>query len=251
MSKRFWVLPAFLIALVFMCSSCYWFWGAGIDSRGGIRLVYDADLSNTPAEERDSALKKDLGVLRRRLVSLGYSRAQVTAGEGNQIRVEIPGQQKITPAFDLLGRTGLIEFGERTTDMNLAKWFVEFQMWKPALGTLNGKPAALSSAYFKNNVHLTNYRSDYPVLAFEWTSDGSSLSKEITGRLYQDNQAQLGIFCGLQMICSPTVKGIIVDKGIIEGLSQSEAVQLRDLINAGYLPVPLKLVENTLVNPPG
>jgi hypothetical protein len=35
------------------------------------------------------------------------------------------------------------------------------------------------------------------------------------------------------LISSPSVIGIITDKGQIEGLSQSEATQLRQLLNGG------------------
>lgn len=127
----------------------------------------------------------------------------------------------------------VIEFAELTTDNQTAKWTVSTQMWKPAMGNLNGQPTALTSAFFKTNTSITTDRTGQLLLIFEWTPDGSVLSKEITTRLYNNNHAMLGIFWGDKLICSPSVSGIIMDKGQIDGLSQSEATQLRQLINGG------------------
>jgi preprotein translocase subunit SecD len=221
----------------------------GLDLNGGVRLVYSADLTNVAADEQKAYLEADAAVINTRVNSLGATEPVIKVLSGNRILVELPGIKDINSAIELIGRTSILEFGELTTDTDpLAKWTVGTQKWKPALGTLNGVQVPLTSGYFKNNTHLTTDNAGKLLLAFEWTNDGSVLSKEITTRLYNNSNAQLGIFSGNEQISAPSVNGIITDEGVIEGLSQAEATKIRDLLNAGRLQVPLTLLTNENVD---
>jgi preprotein translocase subunit SecD len=84
------------------------------------------------------------------------------------------------------------------------------------------------------------------LLIFNWDATGSQLSQQITTRLYNNSNAPLGIFEGDQALIgengvpiAPSVKGIISDRGQIEGLSPTESRKLSSQLNAGRLPVPL------------
>ena len=219
----------------------------GLDLNGGVRLLYQADLTNVSPGDQKSALEADAAVIAKRVNSLGANNPVINILSGNQILVELPGISDINSAVELIGRTAILEFAEQCTDTDpAAKWTVGTQKWKPALGTLNGQQVPLTSSYFLNNTYITaNSNTGAIVLAFEWNSDGSILSKEITTRLL--NQP-LGIFSGNELISYPTVNAVITDKGIIEGLSQAEATNLRDLLNAGRLQVPLTLLSNDQVD---
>ena len=220
----------------------------GLDLNGGVRLVYQADLSQVPANEQKAALDADVTVINSRVNSLGATEPIIKVLGGNRILVELPGIKDVNSAIDLIGRTNVLEFGELTTDNTTAKWTIGTQYWKPATGTLNGQVVPLTSGYFKNNTSITTDSTGKLILVFEWTPDGSILSKEITTRLYNDSNAPLGIFSGDKLISAPSVNGIITDKGQIEGMSQAEATTLRDMLNAGRLQVPLSLITNENVD---
>ena len=220
----------------------------GLDLNGGVRLVYQADLSNVAAADQKSYLNSDVAVINARVNGLGATEPIIKVLGGNRMLVELPGLKDVNKAVDLIGRVALLEFGELTTDNTTAKWTEGTQYWKPAIGTLNGQQVPLTSAYFKNNTSITTDSTGKLLLVFEWTPDGSILSKEITTRLYNNNHAQLGIFSGTDLISAPSVNGIISDKGQIEGMSQTEATQLRDMLNAGRLQVPLTLITNENVD---
>jgi preprotein translocase subunit SecD len=220
----------------------------GLDLNGGVRLVYQADMTNIAAADQKAYLNADVSVINARVNSLGATEPVIKVLGGNRMLVELPGIKDVNKAVDLIGRVALLEFGEKTTDNSTAKWRIGTDMWKPAMGNLNGQTVALTSAYFKTNTAITADQSGQLLLVFEWTPDGSVLSKEITTRLYNNNRAQLGIFSGEEMISAPSVNGIITEKGQIEGMSQKEATQLRDMLNAGRLQVPLNLVTNENVD---
>jgi preprotein translocase subunit SecD len=220
----------------------------GLDLNGGVRLVYQADLSQVPANEQKAALDADSTVINSRVNSLGATEPIIKVLGGNRIMVELPGIKDVNNAIDLIGRTNVLEFGELTTDNTTAKWTIGTQYWKPATGTLNGQVVPLTSGYFKNNTSITTDSTGKLILVFEWTPDGSILSKEITTRLYNNSNAPLGIFSGEKLISAPSVNGIISDKGQIEGMSQAEATTLRDMLNAGRLQVPLSLISNENVD---
>jgi preprotein translocase subunit SecD len=207
----------------------------GLDLNGGVRLVYQADLAQVPANEQKAALDADVTVINSRVNSLGATEPIIKVLGGNRILVELPGIKDVNSAIDLIGRTNVLEFGELTTDNTTAKWTIGTQYWKQATGTLNGQVVPLTS-------------TGKLLLVFEWNPDGSILSKEITTRLYNSSNAPLGIFSGDKLISAPSVNGIISDKGQIENMSQAEATTLRDMLNAGRLQVPLSLISNENVD---
>jgi preprotein translocase subunit SecD len=220
----------------------------GLDLNGGVRLVYQADLAQVPANEQKAALDADVTVINSRVNSLGATEPIIKVLGGNRILVELPGIKDVNSAIDLIGRTNVLEFGELTTDNTTAKWTIGTQYWKQATGTLNGQVVPLTSGYFKNNTSITTDSTGKLLLVFEWNPDGSILSKEITTRLYNSSNAPLGIFSGEKLISAPSVNGIISDKGQIENMSQAEATTLRDMLNAGRLQVPLSLISNENVD---
>ncbi|HLE02137.1 MAG TPA: protein translocase subunit SecD, partial [Dehalococcoidia bacterium] len=66
------------------------------------------------------------------------------------------------------------------------------------------------------------------------------LFKEITTELLNK---PLGIFLDNELVSDPVVRAVIEDKGIIEGILLDEARLLAIQLNAGALPIPLKVVQ--------
>ncbi len=225
----------------------------GLDLNGGVRLVYQADLSKIPSDQQAAAMAGDIEVINKRVNSLGATEPIIKELSGNRILVELPGIKDVEKARDTIGKTDLIEFGEQVTDANdpAIKWKENPEKnitgnWKPATGTYNGQTVALTSAFFLNNTYVTaNSTTGATELAFEWNNEGSELSKQITTRLLQK---PLGIFAGDEMLSDPIVQDTITTKGVINNIGQDEAKTLSNLLNAGRLEVPLSILTDENVD---
>jgi protein-export membrane protein SecD len=132
------------------------------------------------------------------------------------------------------------------------------QRWIPATAVINGETKTLNSSYFKDNTYVTRSNTNGAILLiFEWTTEGAQISKEVTTRLLNK---PLGIFEGSGedaqpllgdngQAIAPVVNAVITDSGEITGLSLAEATDLSKQLNAGRLPVPLKLIGEVNVDP--
>ncbi len=225
----------------------------GLDLQGGIHIVYQADLSRiTPGEEAD-VIEGVMAVLSNRINPLGVTEPVIQKQGEDRILVELPGIDITDKEKERLSRVALLEFGELVEEGEEAKWENELGRWKPATAMVNGQEKELTSAYFKENTYVSQDSLGRIILAFEWDEEGSKLSEEITGRLI--NQP-LGIFEGDNALLgdddipiAPIIRSVITDRGRVEGLSYNEANALSKQLNAGRLPVSLKVIYDQTVSP--
>jgi preprotein translocase subunit SecD len=219
----------------------------GLDLQGGIHLVYQADFSNIEPGQEDDAINGAMAVIERRINILGVTEPVIQRQGADRIVVELPGIAEAERAKSLIGQTALIEFREQKTNPDGQ---VE---WVPATGLLNGEEKELTSAYFLDNTYVATDDFGRVLLFFEWNSDGSKLSQEITSRLIGE---PLGIYLSGEPLLgdngepiAPIVQSVITDRGQIEGLSLTEAQQLSQLLNAGRIPLPLTPIYDQTVSP--
>ena len=125
--------------------------------------------------------------------------------------------------------------------------------WKPATAIINGEEKELTSRYFRENTYLSRDNMGRLLLIFEWDKEGSQISEQVTGRLMNE---PMGIFEGDESLLgddgkpvAPFIRSVIKDRGQIEGLSYEEAESLSVQLNAGRLPVPLKVLYDQTVSP--
>jgi preprotein translocase subunit SecD len=227
----------------------------GLDLKGGVHMVYQADLSKVPAKEQDAAMNADILAITQRVDVFGVTNPIIQRQGTDRLLVELPGISDVEKAKAVIGQTAILEFGELVTDPNdpAIKWKDDLGNWKPAMGVLNGQQVELTSGFFKQNTYITTDSVGRILLMFQWDSDGSQLSGQITQRLLQK---PLGIFSGSSPLkgddgrpIAPIVQAQITDRGEIEGLSRTEATQLSQLLNAGRIPVPLTPVYEQTVSP--
>ncbi len=225
----------------------------GLDLQGGTHLVYRADFSSLEPGAEAEALDGAIAVIEKRVNVLGVTEPVIQQLGEDRIVVELAGISDIEKAKNIIGQTALLEFGELTEEGEEAKWVDELGEWKPTTAEINGEELELSSRYFKENTYVSQDNFGQVVLAFEWNEIGSQMFEDITTRLL--NQ-QLGIFLGDEPLrgddgipIAPVIQSVISDKGIIEGLSLSEATELSKLLNAGRIPVPLTPIYEQTVSP--
>lgn len=93
----------------------------GLDLQGGTRLIYEADVSNIPDKERNSAMDGARDVIERRVNAFGISEPVVqTSKSGGQwlVAVELAGIKDINQAIKMIGETPLLEFKEENQQTN-------------------------------------------------------------------------------------------------------------------------------------
>ncbi len=225
----------------------------GLDLQGGVRLVYQADLSSVTPGDEDEVIEGVIAVIANRINPLGVTEPNIERRGTDQIVVELPQLSVTDKQKERIGRTALLEFGELATEEEAARWVNDLGSWKPATAIIDGQERELTSSYFKENTYVQLDNMSRILLVFEWNEEGSKLSEEITSRLIGK---RLGIFEGDESLLgddgrpiAPTVQSVISDRGQITGLSRSEATDLSKQLNAGRLPVPLETMYELTVDP--
>ncbi len=219
----------------------------GLDLKGGLHLVYKADLSSAKPGNESQLIDGVIAVIENRINPLGVTEPVIQRQGKDQVVVELPGLSVTDVQKERLGRTALLEFRELVTDKD------GNETWIPAKGTIDGQERVLTSSYFKENTYVDHDNLGGILLFFEWDEEGGKLSEQITGRLIGK---PLGIFEGDEPLLgddrypiAPIVQSKITSRGQITGLSLKEATELSKQLNAGRLPVPLNIIYEQNVSP--
>ncbi len=216
----------------------------GLDLQGGLRMIYEADLSDVDPGTEGEIMDGVVAVIANRIDPLGVAEPQIELQGNKRVAISLPGVEITGTERERIGRTALLEFREYVS---------EDDEWIPATGTVDGEEKVLNSSYFRENTFVTRDDFGRTLLVFEFTNEGAKLAEQITGRLIGQ---RLGIFEGDEPLrgddgrpIAPTVESVISDRGNITGLSMSEATTLSKQLNAGRLPVPLEIIYEQTVSP--
>jgi preprotein translocase subunit SecD len=209
----------------------------GLDLQGGTQLTLQADMSNVPDDQKDTAMQGVINVIQRRVNAYGVAEAEIQTLGSDRVIVQLPGVKDIEEAKKLIGQTAKLEFKEQ----DATGQFV------PSTGTLNGQTVALTGAYLVPGHQQVTFasRAGLPDVAFEFNSDGAQLFQEITSRLVGK---PLGIYLDGEQVSAPTVQAVLSSSGVITGLSLDQARLLALQLNAGALPVPVSIQGETTVD---
>lgn len=196
----------------------------GLDLKGGTRIVYELDTSNLKGKTESEAQSAVVDVLERRVNVLGVSEPYLapTKFSGKYgVIVELPGVTDINEAVNILGKTAELKFQEQDEKGN-------------------PKDTGLTGAHLKKSQVQFDQNSNEPQVGLEFDTEGAKMFGEITDR---NLQKPVAILLDNEVISAPTVQSKITDgKAIITGqFTIKEARQLSDLLNAGALPVPIKI----------
>src|SRR3990172_18516 len=216
----------------------------GLDLRGGTHLVLEADITGlAPGQDPQQAIEGAQRIVERRINAFGVAEATVQrqAG-GNRIIVQLPGVKDVNQAVKLIGETAQLDFRKEKLDEKGQPVTDEKgeTVWLPAIGKLADQEVHLTGKFLKPNSQVGLDQNNQPLVHFEWDKDGAKLFEQITRELLNK---PLGIFLDNALVSAPIVRAVITDKGIIEGLPLERARLLSIQLNAGALPVPLKVVQ--------
>jgi preprotein translocase subunit SecD len=203
----------------------------GLDLAGGSHLVFEADTTNVSEEKKATALQGVRDVIERRVNLFGVSEPsiQTSSFEGkDRIIVELPGIKDTREAISLIGQTAQLMFAEIGTEE------------EPGITITD-----LTGADVKSAEVIFDTSDGKPAVGLQFTDEGGRKFAEITGR---NVGKPLPILLDDTPISTPIVKEqIIGNEASIQGVTLEEAKLLAIQINAGALPVPVKLVEERTV----
>jgi len=208
----------------------------GLDIKGGIQVVLEADMSQIEPEDRSTALESARDIISRRVDLYGVAEAGIkTSVSQDQYRlvVELPGVDQPQEALNLIGQTARLEFAVPVLDPN-ATSSAEAQVTSFSGTDLTGADLRLSQVTFET-------QDRQPAVSIKFREEGKEKFAELT-RQYLNYP--LAIILDGVIVTRPTVQTeIITGEAIITGdFSLEEAQQLAIQLNAGALPVPIKVL---------
>lgn len=202
----------------------------GLDLQGGSRIVYQADLSKVESGAKTDAMNSLRNVIESRVNSFGVAEPLIQTsqlGGESRLTVEMPGVKDVQEAMDLIGKTAQLEFKEMGQD---GKDFVS---------------TGLTGNYLKKATQDYD-QNGTPIVSLEFNSEGAQKFEEITGR---NVGKPVAIYLDQEIISAPNVNEKISGgrAQISGGFDLKEAKNLAIQLNAGALPVPIKVIEQRTV----
>jgi len=211
----------------------------GLDLAGGSQLTFEADMSKISADKQTTALESVRNVIEKRVNLFGVSEptVQTSVFQGkDRIIVELPGISDTKQAVDLIGKTAQLSFDE----------LIEVPGVKGATPSAQLTPTNLTGADLQSASVVFDNQTGKPAISLQFTKDGGDKFATITAR---NIQKPLPIILDNQIISAPVVQGQITGGSAqISGtFTVDDAKQLAVQLNAGALPVPVALVQQTTV----
>ena len=232
----------------------------GLDLQGGSHLVYEADLSNIGEKERTDSMEGLRDVIERRVNFFGV-REPIVQVQGQRLIVELAGVIDSAQAIKEIGKTPFLEFKEQKPDEIIKKIqekrkeiegkseeeIQKIENWQLAFED-PFQSTSLTGKYLKKAELGFDQRTPKPLVLLEFNEEGAKIFEDLTER---NTGKQLAIYIDQNSISAPVVQEKISGgKAQITGqFTIEEAKELARNLNAGALPVPIKLISQQSVGP--
>lgn len=223
----------------------------GLDLAGGTRLVYLADISGVAGQDTNSAMSGLQDIIERRVNIFGVSEPVIEVEHSAsdwRLIVELPGVRDISQAIALIGETPFLEFKERLEDSETKKILNEQKSGNKEYLAIDPyfKSTNLNGKYIKSAKIEFDQTTYQPTVSVQFDGEGAKIFEELTTR---NVGKQLGIYLDGLPISAPVVRETIAGgSAVISGkFTLPEAKKLTERLNAGALPVPIKLISQDSV----
>ncbi len=194
----------------------------GLDLKGGVYIVYEAEKEGAPTAQEMSAA---VSMLQGRVEYKGYYDAEVSQEGERRIRVEIPGVDDAAAAVNEIGEAAHLTFRAMNDDGT------------PGDVLVDGENVTDADKAMQN---------DQVVVTLAFDSIGAQAFADATAA---NVGKRIGIYMDDMLLSAPTVNSAINDgQAIITGsFTVEEAEDLASKIRAGSLPFNLKALEYNAV----
>ncbi len=183
----------------------------GLDLKGGVYIVYEAD----KAAPSDTEMSAAVSMLQQRVTYKGYYDAEVAQEGTNRIRVEIPGVTDAAQTSKEIGEAAKLTFRDEEGNV-----------------LVDGERVKNAGKQFQNG---------QTVVTLEFDSEGAQQFADAT----QANLGKsIGIYMDEMLISAPTVQSAITNgEAVITGdFNAQTAEELAAKIRAGSLPFSLNII---------
>lgn len=225
----------------------------GLDLSGGTHLLYEADLSQIAYNDRATAMNGLRDVVERRVNLFGVSEPRVETlkvGESYRLIVELAGVKDIKEAIKMIGETPYLEFRQQRSEEETNLILEKQKENDPTYLNLDPYYAPtqppLTGRYLKSARLEFDPRTYEPVVSLQFNEEGAKIFEELT----EKNVGKiLAIYLDGAPISLPLVKEKITggQAQITGKFTPEEAKKLVERLNAGALPVPIKLISQQSV----
>jgi len=211
----------------------------GLDLAGGSRLVFEADMNKVPEERKAEALQGVRDIIERRVNLFGVSEptVQVSSFENkNRIIVELPGIKDTEQAVNLIGQTAQLVFYE----------VKDIPATKTASASSQLSVTNLTGADLQSASVVFDSQTGKPAISLQFTKDGGAKFADLT----KNNVGKpLPVILDNEIITQPMVQEEILngEAQITGTFTIDEAKKLSIQLNAGALPIPVSLVQETTI----
>lgn len=228
------ILLAWVVALTDLGPSLKDYVKLGLDFKGGVYVVMEAQTDESGVELRQLMEQTQL-VIEDRVNQMGLSEPVVTIEGENKIRAELPGAEDSDEAIKTIGKTAQLLF-------------------------MLGDGSLVVDGSQVKNAGITRDDQGLNAVSLEFNSEGAAAFEEgtrkaFTGQVINKDTGLVDdiiyIMLDDRIISSPSVNAVISGgKAIITGrFTDKEVTELALLIRGGALPVGLKEVQTSLIGP--
>lgn len=204
----------------------------GLDLQGGASLTYQADLSKTKQEDKQKALVGVIDVINKRVNPSGTSEVVIQTSGKDRVSIQLPGVKDVNQAIAIIGKTANLTFLE-----------IPAGSTQPVPSNISGKDVDSATVDYDQT-------TGKPIVTLRMKS-GASIQKfaDLTTRINKSGGRLVTVLDDQVVFGPATVSSPITDgTATLQGdFTVKEAKDIADLINAGSLPVPVKLVEQRTV----
>ncbi len=238
----FWVIICLVIASIFVIYKKPT--KLGLDLVGGSRILLEAKTTDTVTEITPSVMSNLKYAIEHRVNNMGVEEISVAQVGDKRLLVEIPGETDTKKAEEILGKTAQLDFrapkldenGEIVRDKTTGQIIWE----QPQITGEDLKSASIGSD-----------PSGQFVVSLEFNAKGATKFAQLTQKLVGKPMA---IFYEGEMRTAPNInEPILGGKAQISGgdggFDSKEAQEMVDYLNAGALPVPSDIIEESQVGP--
>jgi preprotein translocase subunit SecD len=244
-----WVTGAFLAGIVALCLylvlPIQQKIKLGLDLQGGVRVLLQLEPSPEVPQINRTIQGQVMQVIDARINGLGVSEPQISTVGNDRILVELPKVKNPDEAVRSLKDIAKLDYkimppAVYQRAMSDKKYADDPNGAYKDSGAVVYSGADIKSAQSAPNAQGAGWR-----IIFE-TKDPSKF-----GKMTQANLGNmLGLFLDKKFTSAATIQGVITDQGEITGnFTEDETIRIANDINAGALPVPVKVIENDTVGP--
>lgn len=222
----------------------------GLDLAGGAQLTMSADMTGIGQDKQQDAIESAKNVIENRINSLGVAEPVIqTAKTADQYRliIELPGISDVDSAVSTVKKTAHLEFRVLKDDAPpeatlsaLPEYFISTPLTGKDLEHAQAQPGDVTQG-----AKTPGY-----VVSLQFNQEGAGKLEEISTKHLQEPMA---MFLDDEPVSwpPPIIQAVITDGNaqITGNFTAEEAKQLTIQLNAGALPIPLKIESQTRIGP--